>query len=189
MSGADAHIAIVAQHQHIMHGTRHPLLQGAGGSAAHFCCRLLSPAGELVEYRRMAGGGTQQLLRGKIASDGNITCFCSRCQGNCRVPNSVFEEHAGSKVRGRDGGGSSGSAGKQSVRGRPVSRLGPWDFRWLCCAAWLLWSVLHGCTGDCTAALMGVNWCRVAIDAHCRVSCVVCRFAACRCVAPLSSPT
>jgi hypothetical protein len=47
----------------------------------------------------MGGGGAQQLLRGTIAGDGNITCFCPRCLGHCKVPNSVFEEHAGSKVR------------------------------------------------------------------------------------------
>jgi hypothetical protein len=56
-------------------------------------------AGEQVEYRRMAGGGTMQLLKGRITADGNIQCFCSRCQGHQKVPNSVFEEHAGSKVR------------------------------------------------------------------------------------------
>eukprot|EP00879_Flechtneria_rotunda_P024265 GHRR01025716.1.p1 GENE.GHRR01025716.1~~GHRR01025716.1.p1 ORF type:complete len:461 (+),score=103.97 GHRR01025716.1:766-2148(+) len=57
----------------------------------------LQTTGEPVEYRRMAG--TQQLLRGRIASDGNIICFCSRCAGHSKVPNSIFEEHAGSKVR------------------------------------------------------------------------------------------
>lgn len=46
----------------------------------------------------MAGGGTMQLLKGRITSDGNIQCFCPRCQGHQKVPNSVFEEHAGSKV-------------------------------------------------------------------------------------------
>lgn len=46
----------------------------------------------------MAGGGALQLLNGRITADGNIQCFCSRCQGHQKVPNSVFEEHAGSKV-------------------------------------------------------------------------------------------
>lgn len=56
------------------------------------------PAGEEVQYRRAAGGGAQQLLRGVIASDGMITCYCDRCKGAARQPNSIFEEHAGSKV-------------------------------------------------------------------------------------------
>lgn len=46
----------------------------------------------------MAGGGALQLLRGRITADGNIQCFCVRCQGHQKIPNSVFEEHAGSKV-------------------------------------------------------------------------------------------
>jgi len=46
----------------------------------------------------MAGGGTMQLLRGRVTADGNIQCFCERCKGDQKVPNSVFEEHAGSKV-------------------------------------------------------------------------------------------
>eukprot|EP00775_Hariotina_reticulata_P005561 gene5561-5798_t len=54
--------------------------------------------GEWVEYRRTAGGGAQQLLRGQISADGNIICHCARCQGQSKVPNSVFEEHAGSKA-------------------------------------------------------------------------------------------
>lgn len=61
-------------------------------------CGAFAHPGEHVEYRRMAGGGTMQLLRGRITADGNIQCFCERCKGDQKVPNSVFEEHAGSKV-------------------------------------------------------------------------------------------
>lgn len=53
----------------------------------------------------MAGGGALQLLRGRITADGNIQCFCVRCQGQQKIPNSVFEEHAGSKVCVRRRGG------------------------------------------------------------------------------------
>jgi hypothetical protein len=71
-----------------------------------FCCAVLCRgvlclgvcAGEHVEYRRMAGGGTLQLLKGRITADGNIQCFCERCKGQAKIPNSIFEEHAGSKV-------------------------------------------------------------------------------------------
>jgi hypothetical protein len=52
----------------------------------------------------MGGGGALQLLRGTVTADGLVLCYCSRCAGASKVPNSIFEEHAGSKVRGDQGG-------------------------------------------------------------------------------------
>jgi hypothetical protein len=75
-------------------------------------CGVLT--GQPVEYRRMAGGGLLQLLKGTITADGLVLCFCSRCQGHSKVPNSTFEEHAGSKVR--VGGRVLGLCGRRAPR-------------------------------------------------------------------------
>jgi hypothetical protein len=43
--------------------------------------------------------GQQVINAGTITENGNILCGCADCQGATAVPNSVFEEHAGSKIR------------------------------------------------------------------------------------------